>query len=92
VKLQLDNWKGDEYAINSLREAIAPRILPANFTLGRGQPSYEFYYPSAAARQLGFVQVPIHPFFADKVQARDAVKSPLIYGSLKKPRARCEHH
>ena len=34
VKLQLDNWKGDDYATNSLREAIAPRILPASFTLG----------------------------------------------------------
>ena len=83
VKLQLDNWKGDDYATNSLREAIAPRILPASFTLGQGQPSYEFYYPSVAARQLGFVQVPIHPFFADKVQTRDVVESPLAYGRLK---------
>jgi len=27
--------------------------------------------------------VPIHPFFADKVQARDAIKDPLIYSRLK---------
>ena len=27
--------------------------------------------------------MPIHPFFADKVQARDVVKSPLAYGRLK---------
>jgi hypothetical protein len=83
VKLRLDNCKDDEYATNSLREAITPRILPANFTLGRGQPSYEFYYQSVAARQLGFVQIAIHLFFADKVQARDIVKSALFYNRLK---------
>ena len=82
VKFQLDNWRDDEYAINSLKEALAPRILPANFALGRGQHCFEFYYPSAAARQLGFGQVPIHLFFANKVQARD-VKSVLDYNCLK---------
>ena len=30
VKLQLDNWKDDEDATKSLKEAIAPWILPAN--------------------------------------------------------------
>ena len=83
MKLQLDNWKDDEYATKSLKEAVAPRILPANFTLGRGQPSYEFYYPSATARQLGFGQLPIHLFFADKARARDTVKSALNYSRLK---------
>jgi hypothetical protein len=57
--------------------------LPASFTSGRGLPSYEFYNPSAVARQLGFGQVPIYPFFANKIQARDAVKSGLIYNRLK---------
>jgi hypothetical protein len=83
VKFQLDNWIGDEYATNSLREAIAPRILPASFTSSRGLPSYEFYYPSAVARQLGFGQVPICPLFANKIKARDTVKSGLIYNRLK---------
>ena len=83
VKLQLDNWKDDEDATKSLKEAIAPWILPANFTLGRGQPSYEFYHPSATARELGFGQLPIHLFFADKVWARDTVKSTLNYSHLK---------
>ena len=83
VKFQLDDWRDDEYATNSLREILAPRILPANLTLRRGQPCFEFYYPSAVARQLGFGQVPIHLFFADKVPARDAIKSPLAYNRLK---------
>jgi hypothetical protein len=85
IKFQLDDRKDDEYTntSTSLREAITPRIFPVNFTLGRGQPSYEFYHPSAVARQLGFGQVPIRLFFANKVQARDAIKSPLAYNRLK---------
>jgi hypothetical protein len=82
VKFQLDNWSGDDYATNSLREAIAPRILPATFTSGRDHPSYEFYHPSAVARQLGFGQVPIQLFFADKVQAREIIKSGLSYNRV----------
>ena len=83
VKFQLDIWRNDEYTVNSLREALAPRILPTNFTLGCGQHCFEFYYPSAVARQLGFGPVPIQLFFADKVQARDAIKSALAYNRLK---------
>ena len=38
VKFQLDNWIDDDYATKSLKEVIAPRILPANFTLDEVSP------------------------------------------------------
>ena len=41
-----------------MKEIISPRILPTNFTAGKDIPSYEFYNPLVAARQLGFGQVP----------------------------------
>ena len=65
-KFQLDSWKADEDATKSMKEIISPRILPANFTSGKDAPSFEFYNPPIAARQLGFGQVPPLPFFAGK--------------------------
>ena len=55
VKFHLDCWKNDEEATKIMKEIISPRILPANFTCGKDTPSFEFYNPSVAARQLGFV-------------------------------------
>ena len=66
-----------------MREAISPRILPANFTSGKSAIGYEFCYPSAVARQLGFVQVPPLLYFADKMQARDPIGNALTYNRLK---------
>ena len=66
-----------------MREAISPRILPANFTCGKSAIGYEFYYPSVVARQLGFVQVPPLLYFADKVQARNPIGTALTYNRLK---------
>ena len=57
-KLQLDSWKTDEEATKIMTEIISLRILPINFTAGKDVPSYEFYNPSVAAKQLGFGQVP----------------------------------
>ena len=51
-KLQLDSWKTDEEATKIMKEIISPRILPINFTASKDIPSYEFYNPSVAARQL----------------------------------------
>src|SRR6185312_14516883 len=62
-KFQLDSWKTDDKATKIMKEIISPRILPINFTAGKDVPSFEFYNPSAAARQLGFDQVPPFPFF-----------------------------
>ena len=66
-KFQLDSWKTDEEATKIMKEIISPRILSVNFTAGKDVPSYEFYNPSVAARQLGFCQVPPSFFFVGKV-------------------------
>ena len=82
-KLQLSTWKNDKHATNSMKEIISPRILLANFTSGRDTPTFEFYYPSVAAKQLGFGQVPPLLFFADKVQIREVISDALAYNRLK---------
>jgi len=66
-----------------MKEIITSRILHANFVSGRDPHTFEFYYPSVVARQLGFGQVPPHPYFADKVQTRDTISSNLAYNRLK---------
>ena len=66
-KFHFDSWKDDDEATNIMKEIISPRIMPANFTSGKSVIDYQFYYPSVVARQLGFVQVPPFPYFADKV-------------------------
>jgi hypothetical protein len=66
IKFTFESINTDAKSMESFGEATIPRILPVNFFTGRSQkPSYEFYYPSVAARQLGFGQVPVHLFFAD---------------------------
>jgi len=82
-KFQLDSWKTDEEATKIMKEIVSPRILPINFTAGKDIPSYEFYNPSVAARQLGFGQVPPSPFFVGKVQFRGALNGALSYDRLK---------
>ena len=57
--------------------------MPANFTSGKSAIGYEFCYPSVVARQLGFVQIPPLPYFADKVQARNPISNALTYNRLK---------
>ena len=66
-----------------MKEIISPRILPANFTSGKDAPTFEFYYPSVVARQLGFGQVPPLPYFADRIQTRDTANDALSYNRLK---------
>ena len=82
-KFYLDSWRDDEGATSIMREAISLRILPANFTSGKSAIGYEFCYPLVVARQLGFVQVPPLPYFADKVQARNPIGNALAYNRLK---------
>ena len=81
-KFNLDSWRDDEEATNIMREAISPRILPANFTSRKSAIGYEFYYPSVVARQVGFVQVPPFPYFADRVRARNPIGNSLAYNRL----------
>ena len=61
---------------------IRPCYLPTGLYRPRIQNSYEFYYPNVAARQLGFGQLPIGLFYADKAKARCTVSTPLEYNWL----------
>jgi len=56
---------------------ITPRIIPVNF-FGSGKTSiqtYEFYNPSALARQLAFGQLPIALCYVGVIKPREAITS-----------------
>jgi len=58
---------------------IAPRLIPVN-SFGSGKninTTYEFYNPSALARQLAFGQLLIRLYFADVVKPRKTITSRL---------------
>jgi hypothetical protein len=58
---------------------ITPRTISVNF-FGSGKtssPTYEFYNPSALARQLAFRQQPIGLCYADVVKPRQTITSGL---------------
>ena len=58
---------------------ITPRAIRVN-TFGSGKntnPTYEFYNPSALARHLAFVQLPIRLCYADVVKPRETITSGL---------------
>jgi len=58
---------------------ITLRAIPVNI-FGSGKtsnPTYEFYKPSALARQLAFGQLPIGLSYADVVKPREAITSRL---------------
>jgi len=80
----------DEEFSKSFKEIISPGILPVDFVPSRfHNPSYKFYYPSVAARQLGFGQLPLKAFFSDIIKSRDMIGSSTEYNRLKnlKPNA-----
>ena len=58
---------------------ITPRAISVNI-FGSGKtsnPTYEFYNPSALARQLAFGQLPIRLSYADVVKPRETITSGL---------------
>jgi len=62
---------------NLMMAIITPRAIPVNF-FGSGKASnltYEFYNPSALARQLAFGQLPIALCYADVVKPRETITS-----------------
>ena len=54
---------------------ITPRAIPVNFFGSRkvSNQTYEFYNPSALARQLAFGQLPIALCYADVIKSREAI-------------------
>ena len=56
---------------------ITPRAIPVNL-FGSGKTSvqsYEFYNPSALARQLAFGQLPIALCYADVIKPKETITS-----------------
>jgi len=56
---------------------ITPRAIPVNF-FGSGKTfvqTYEFYNPSALARQLAFGKLPIALCYADVIKPRETITS-----------------
>lgn len=79
IKFRFDDWRGSEYSMESLRAAITPGILPANFASGRGHHTFEFYYHSVAARQQGFGQVPPPPNFITPIASEQEMPSTVAW-------------
>jgi len=54
---------------------VRPSLLPVEIRHGREKPpnSYEFFYPSIVARQMGFGQLPLALFFFGKVKSRETL-------------------
>jgi len=63
---------------------VRPSLLPIEIRHGREKPptSYEFYYPSIVARQMGFGQLPLALFCADKAKPREAVATRTEYNRI----------
>jgi hypothetical protein len=84
IKFNFESFDTNADSITSFGEAITPGILPVDFFSGQShQPSYEFYYPSIAACQLGLGQLPVHLFFVGLVKPRETINSGLEYDRLK---------
>jgi hypothetical protein len=67
-----------EASRKNLIASITPGILPAGFFGGKAHlTSYEIYYPSLAAHQLAFGQVPIKQFFANAIKPREILSTGL---------------
>jgi len=73
------SYEDPDNALNKDHEVmmalITPRAIPVNF-FGSGKTSnqtYEFYNPSALARQLAFGQLPIALCYADVIKPREAI-------------------
>jgi hypothetical protein len=71
---------------------IKPGVLPFDFRHGRYHkgtkipiipPTYEFYNPSVAARQLGFGQLLIKLFYADKLKLRETIRDCLEFNRIR---------
>ena len=63
---------------------ITPRAIPANtFSSGKNANStYEFYNPSAVARQLAFGHLLIKLCYADVIKPREAITSGLDWDKV----------
>lgn len=84
VKFRFETGCSDEMASDIFNCFIRPCALPAGFYHNRGKttdpklfPSYEFYNPSFASRQLGLGQLPPSLYFLDILKPREGILSAL---------------
>jgi len=63
---------------------VRPSLLPVEIRHSREKPptSYEFFCPSIVARQMGFGQLPLALFFADKVKPRETLTTRIEYNRI----------
>jgi hypothetical protein len=71
----------DVEELKILSHLVRPSLLLVEIRHGREKPptSYEFYFPSIVARQIGFGQLPPVLFFADKLKPREVVTTSLEF-------------
>jgi len=74
----------DPEELKILSHLVMPSLLPVEVRHGREKPptSYEFFCPSIVARQMGFGQLPLALFFADKVKPRETVTTRIEYNRI----------
>jgi hypothetical protein len=67
-----------------LSHLVRPSLLLVEVRHGREKPptSYEFFCPSIVARQVGFGQLPLALFFANKVKPREVVTTGIEYNMI----------
>uniref|UniRef100_J3LQ91 DUF1409 domain-containing protein n=1 Tax=Oryza brachyantha TaxID=4533 RepID=J3LQ91_ORYBR len=83
--LRLDEILAHKCSLENLAFALTPCLLSVSFHSGRSaQPSYEFYHPSLAARQLGCGQLPANLFFLGKIEIRRKVTLALEFDRISK--------
>jgi hypothetical protein len=69
---------------NLMMAIITPQVIPVNTFNSRKNTSitYEFYNPSAVARQLAFGQLPIKLCYADIIRPREVITSGLDWDKV----------
>jgi hypothetical protein len=71
----------DPEELKILSHLVRRSLLPIEVRHGREKPPtyYEFFCPSMVARQMGFGQLSLALFFADKVKPREIVNTGIEY-------------
>jgi hypothetical protein len=74
-KFSYESGCDDKVSTELFNAFIKPCVLPAEFHHGRSlNPTYEFYNPNMAARQLGCGQLPPKLFFSEMIRPREELK------------------
>ena len=82
--IQISTIYSDVEELKILSHLVRPSMLAVEVRHGREKPptSYEFYCPSIVARQIGFGQLPLALFFADKLKLRETVTNSIEFNRI----------